>query len=200
VKDSTRREKLGDILQTNKLVIFSEIVAVFLPLFLGLAISDRMGRDHVPLGGELVLRQGPLVYLGLIISLLLLWAAARLRGASWGDSGLRRPKSWFPAVLMSLQVALAVLATVIVIVNPIMNIIPNLPPQDLSGFDYLAGSLPNLIIQLVMVWITAGFLEEFMFRGYLMNRLRDLVGKETKIAWATDGSICSARALVHVWP
>jgi hypothetical protein len=184
VKDSARREKQGNLLRTNKLVILLEIVVVFLPLFLGLVISDRMGSDHVPLGGEVVLRQGPLVYLGLIISLLLLWAASRLRGVSWGDFGLTRPKSWFRAVLMSLGVALAVLATVIAIINPIMNIIPNLPPQDLSGFDYLAGNLPNLIIQLVVVWITAGFLEEFMFRGYLMNRLLGLVGKKTRIAWA----------------
>ena len=184
MKDSIRREKLRDLLQTNKFVILSEIVAVFLPLFLGLAISDRMGSDHVPLGGELVLRQGPLVWLGLIVSLLILWGASRLRGVRWDDFGLTRPKSWFRAVLMSLGVALAVLATVIVIINPTMNIIPNLPPQDLSRFDYLAGNLPNLIIQLVNVWITAGFLEEFIFRGYLMNRLLDLVGKKTKVAWA----------------
>ena len=184
MKDSTRREKLGNLLQTNRLITLLEIVVVFLPLYLGLAISDMLGSDHVPLGGELVLRQGPLVYLGLIISLLLLWGASRLRGVSWDDFGLTRPKSWFRAVLMSLGVALAVLATVIVIINPLMNIIPNLPPQDLSGFDYLAGSLPNLIIQLVTVWITAGFLEEYMFRGYLMNRLLDFEGETTKVAWA----------------
>ena len=64
-----------------------------------------------------------------------------------------------------------------------MNTLPNLGSQDLSRFDYLTDNLPNLIIQLVNVWITAAFLEEFMFRGYLMNRIIDLHGKETKIAW-----------------
>jgi membrane protease YdiL (CAAX protease family) len=183
MKDAARRENLATLLQTNKLFILVEIVVVFLPLYLGLALSKRMGSDYVALGGELVLRQGPLVYLGLIISLLLLWGASRLRGVSWDDFGLTRPKSWFHTMLMSLGVALAVLAAVIVIINPIMNI-ANLPPQDLSGFAYLAGDLPNLLVQLVLVWITAGFLEEFMFRGYLMVRLLDLVGKETKNAWA----------------
>jgi membrane protease YdiL (CAAX protease family) len=119
----------------------------------------------------------------MIISLLFLWVASRLRGASWGYFGLTRPKSWFRTVLMSLGVALAVLGTVVLIINPIMNALPNLGSQDLSRFDYLTGHLPNLVIQLVNIWITAAFLEEFMFRGYLMKRIIDLQGKETKIAW-----------------
>jgi membrane protease YdiL (CAAX protease family) len=178
------QEKFGKLLQTNKFAIFLEIVVVFLPFYLGLAISDRLGSDQMPLGGNVVIIGGPIIYLGLIISLLFLWVTSRLRGASWGYFGLTRPKSWFRTVLMSLGVALAVLGTVVLIINPIMNSLPNLPPQDLSRFDPLTDSLPNLIIQLVIVWITAAFLEEFMFRGYLMNRIIDLQGKETKIAWA----------------
>jgi membrane protease YdiL (CAAX protease family) len=178
------QEKLGELLQTNKLAILLEIAIVFLPFYLGLAISDRLGSDQIPLGGNVVIKGGPFLYLGLIISLLFLWAASRLRGASWGDFSLTRPKNWFRTVLMSLGIALAVLGTVVMIINPIMNAIPNLPPQDLSRFDFLTGNLPNLVIQLVIIWITAAFLEEFMFRGYLMNRIMDLQGKETKIAWA----------------
>jgi len=180
---TTLQEKFGELLRTNKFAIILEIVVVFLPFYLGLAISDRRGSEFVPLGGDLVIRQGPIAYLGLIISLLFLWGASRLRGASWGYFGLTRPKSWFRTVLMSLGVALAVLGTVVLIINPIMNALPNLGSQDLSRFDYLTGHLPNLVIQLVNIWITAAFLEEFMFRGYLMKRIIDLQGKETKIAW-----------------
>jgi len=158
-------------------------VVVFLPFYLGLAISDSLGSDHIPLGGNIVIMGGLNAYLGLVISLLFLWGTSRLRGASWTDFSLIRPKSWFRTVLMSLSVAFAVLGTVVMIINPIMNALPNFPPQDLSRFDVLNGNLPNLIIQLVNVWITAAFLEEFMFRGYLMKRIVDLQGKETKIAW-----------------
>ena len=84
---------------------------------------------------------------------------------------------------MSLGIALAILLTVKLIINPVMNALPNAGYQDLSRFDYLNGDLPNLIIMLVNVWITAAFLEEFFFRGYLMNRLVDLQGKQTKLAW-----------------
>ena len=53
----------------------------------------------------------------------------------------------------------------------------------MSRFNYLEGNLPNLIIQLVIIWITAAFLEEFIFRGYLLNRLVDLQGSQTRLAW-----------------
>ena len=83
----------------------------------------------------------------------------------------------------SLGVALAVLLTVKLIIYPLMNAIPDAGFQDLSRFDYLHGDLPNLIIMLVNIWITAAFLEEFLFRGYLMNRLIDLLGSQTTHAW-----------------
>jgi len=184
MKDSKPlQEKFGELLRTNKLAIILEIVFVFLPMYLGLIISDSIGSDHVPLGGNIVLKGGPIAYLGLIISLVFFWVVSRLRGASWNDFGVTRPKSWFRTVLMSLGVALVVLGMVVLLINPIINAFPNLEPRDMSSFNYLTGNLPNLIINLVFMLITAGFLEELLWRGYLMNRLIDLQGKQTKLAW-----------------
>jgi membrane protease YdiL (CAAX protease family) len=175
--------KSGELRQPNKLAIFLEMVIVFLPFWLGLIISDTIGSDRISLGGGLVLIGGPVTYLGLAISLVFLLIVSRLRGGSWSDFGLIRPKSWFRTILMSLGVALAVFLTVKFILNPIMNALPNSNYQDLSRFDYLKGDFPNLIIMLVNIWITAAFLEEFLFRGYLMKRLVDLQGNHTKLAW-----------------
>ena len=193
-----REKPENPVLQTSKFAIFLEIIVVFLPFYLGLAISARLGSDQIPLGGNVVINGGPLAYLGLVISLFFLWVASRRRGTSCGDFGLTRPKSWFHTVLKSLGVAVAVLGTVVMIINPIMNVLPSLGSQDLSRFDYLAGSLPNLIVQLVSIWITAAFLEEFIFRGYLMKRIVDLQGKGTKVAWMI-ALVCSAVifGLVH---
>lgn len=179
----TVQGKLGKILQSNKLAICLEIVVVFLPFILGMIISDRSGNDRISLGGDLFILGGSITYLGLTISLGLLWVASRLRGASWRYFGLYRQKSWFRTVLQSLGIALVVFLTVKFIINPIMTALPNAGYQDLSRFDYLEGDLLNLIIMLVNIWITAAFLEEFMFRGYLMNRLIDIQGKQTKLAW-----------------
>ena len=175
--------KSAQRLQTNKLTIFLEIVAVLLPFWLGLIISDHIGLNHIPLGGNLKILGSPITYLGLTISLVILWIVSRLRGASWSYFGLILPKNWFRTVLKSLGIALATLLTVKLIINPIMNAMPDAVYQDLSRFDYLNSDFPNLIIMLVNIWITAAFLEEFLFRGYLMNRLVDLLGSQTKLAW-----------------
>ena len=178
------QRKFGQLLQTNKLAIFLEIVIAFLPLWLGLTINDSIGSDRISLGGNLVLIGGPITYIGLTISLIILWITSQLRGVSWSYFGLFRPKSWIRTMLQSLGIALAILLSVKLLINPIMSALPNAGFQDLSRFDYLEGDLPNLIIMLVNIWITAAFLEEFLFRGYLLNRLIEFQGKQTKLAWA----------------
>jgi membrane protease YdiL (CAAX protease family) len=184
MKDSiTLQEKIGELLRTNKFAIFLEIAVVVVPLYATLMISDRLGSDVVPLGGNLVLLGGPLAYLGLALSLAAVWVASRMRGVSWGEFGLTRQKSWVRTVLMSLGVALAFFVGIVMLVNPLIRAIPNIGPRDMSRFDHLRGNLPNLIINLVAMWFTAGFVEEFLWRGYLMTRLVDLLGKQTKLAW-----------------
>ena len=187
---NTLQRRPGEFLRTNRLAILLEILAVFLPLYMGLIISDRSGSQHIPLGGDLALKGAPVGYLGLIVSLVALWATAKLRGAGWADVGLARPVSWFRTVLMGLAVALAVLGAVVLVINPVINALPNFEPRDMSAFSILTGNLPNLIINLVAMWFTTAFLEELLWRGYLINRLIDLVGKRTKLTWviAVTGS------------
>jgi hypothetical protein len=179
----TLQAKIGELLRTNKFAIFLEIAVVVVPLSATLMISDRVGSDVVPLGGDVVLLGGPLAYLGLIVGLAAVWIASKMRGVSWGEFGLARPKSWVRTVLMSLGVALAFFVGIAMLVNPLIRAIPHMGPRDMSHFDPLRGNLPNLILNLVAMWFTAGFVEEFLWRGYLMTRLVDLLGKQTKLAW-----------------
>lgn len=53
----------------------------------------------------------------------------------------------------------------------------------MSHFDYLTDNLPTLFVNMVLMWITAGFIEEFLWRGYLVERLIDLLGSQTKLTW-----------------
>ena len=101
MKDSIAvQEKIGALLRTNKLAILVEIAVVFVPLYALLMVNDRLGSDFVPLGGNVVLVGGPLVYLGLILGLAAVWVTSRLRGVGWGEFGLARPKSWIRTMLM----------------------------------------------------------------------------------------------------
>ncbi|HKB15040.1 MAG TPA: CPBP family intramembrane glutamic endopeptidase, partial [Planctomycetota bacterium] len=50
---------------------------------------------------------------------------------------------------------------------------------DLSKFDSLVGNVDGLLRGLVLIWTLAAFGEEFVFRGYLLNRAADLGGRSS---------------------
>jgi membrane protease YdiL (CAAX protease family) len=175
--------KFSELLRTNKLAIVLEIAVVFVPLYALLLISNRLGGDDfTQLGGGLVLAGSPLVNLGLVVFAVTFWVVAKIRGSTWSDFGLARPKSWGRTILMGIGVTVGILVSFALLSSLIQLAFP-VPQENLSRFEFMHGNLPNLILNLVAVWITAGFLEELGWRGYLMNRLIDLQGNTTKLAW-----------------
>lgn len=184
MKDQTLfQEKFGELSRTNKLAILLEIAVVFVPLYVLLIISNRLGGDDfVPLGGGLSLLAGPLVNLGLVVTIAIFWVVSKIRGSTWSDFGLARPKSWGRTILMGIGVTVAIIVSFTFLMPLITAAFP-IPRVDNSRFDILQGNLPNLILNMVAAWFTAAFLEELLWRGYLMNRLVDLQGNKTKLAW-----------------
>jgi len=177
------KTKLGEILQTNKFAILLEIGVVFVPLYVLLIVSDKLGgNDFVLLGGNVVLVGAPIVYLGMILALVAVWVTSKMRGISWSYFGLARPKSWLRTILMGIGMTIAFMVTATLLVQ-LLKLVNLNTEADLSRFAPLHGNLPNLVINVVALWFTAGFVEEFLWRGYLMNRLVDLLGKKTRLAW-----------------
>jgi len=56
-------------------------------------------------------------------------------------------------------------------------------PVDVSAFDAVRGSFANFLILLAIGWIVGGFLEEFSFRGFVVGRVRWLLGSGTAATW-----------------
>jgi len=54
-------------------------------------------------------------------------------------------------------------------------------PIDYSSFDQLKGNLHACLIALIVVWATAGFGEEIIFRGYFMRQFVKFFG-ESKVS------------------
>jgi uncharacterized protein len=177
------QEKIGALLRTNKAAIMLEIAVVFVPMYVLLIVNDRLGgNDFIPLGGNVVLVGPPLVYLGMILGLAAVWVASKLRGNSWGYFGLARPKSWVRTILFGIGMTIAFMVTATLLVQ-LLKLVNLNTEADLSRFTPLHGNLPNLVINVVALWFTAGFVEEFLWRGYLMNRIVDFLGKNTKFNW-----------------
>jgi membrane protease YdiL (CAAX protease family) len=61
------------------------------------------------------------------------------------------------------------------------NLAPAPENADMSGYGYLRGNLPMLLVALAAVYVVSSFGEEVVYRGFLMTRLSE-IGKGTRAA------------------
>ncbi len=94
-------------------------------------------------------------------------------GWSWADLGLGKPKKWWQPVLITAALY-GVIHLFLTYAAPYILQLGERP--NIDHLLALRGNLPLLIFALVLVWITAAFLEELIFRAYLINALDKLFG------------------------
>ena len=102
---------------------------------------------------------------------LILW----LTGRGFRDIGLQRPRSWLRLLGCGLLAGLVVQLASLLLINPLIEHLTR-TPIDLSQFDPIRGNLQALLTLLAIVWAVAVFVEEIVFRGYLMTELKRLLG------------------------
>jgi uncharacterized protein len=108
---------------------------------------------------------------------LLAWISLRLRHMRWRDVGLRRPEKWLPTIGLALLVGFSYQMLDILVIAPLLERLTG-EGLDISIFNTLQGNPLLLMIFLAISWTEAAFIEEMIFRGYLFNRISDLVGSE----------------------
>ena len=116
---------------------------------------------------------------GLIVQMLhvvFAWFLIRWRGETLADIGLKRPTSWPRTIVVG--VVLAALMFVGIYLSEKAGF-----HRDLSRFAALQGNLSLTLFMIFYVLVGAGFYEEFMYRGFLMQMLAMcFVG--TRVSWA----------------
>ena len=112
-----------------------------------------------------------------------------LRGSNfdWARFGIGL-KITGKTVLKSLIIALALFIVFSTLIDPILQ--TWLGEFDLSSIDNIRGNLAGYIVLLVIMWVFAAFGEEFLFRGYYMKALAELLGNNNK-AWLFSAIITS---------
>ena len=105
----------------------------------------------------------------------------RLLHRSWADYGLRRTPAW-RAVLLGVIVAVAIVALIKFGLIPIFKTIAPRPP-DIAYLLPIRGNTPGLVFVLLMVWTTAAFGEEMLFRGFVLNEMAGLIGNSEAARW-----------------
>jgi len=98
-----------------------------------------------------------------------------LRGLTWYAVGLGKPKRWWKVLLLALLSAVVICVLVNVLAGPFVERFAGKPPSN-ARFEGIRGNVFALMGWLSVAWTLAAFGEEMVFRGYLMNRISDLVG------------------------
>jgi len=113
--------------------------------------------------------------------LALAWTSLLLRGARWRDLGMRFPPTWRRLVLVGVAAGLAMELLELYATQPLLVALTGKYP-DLSNLRGLIGNVPMTLLAVGASWVLAAFGEELVWRGYVLNRAADLVGR-TRLGW-----------------
>ena len=128
--------------------------------------------------------------------LLLGWISLRVRNLRWRNVGLTRYRSLPVTVALGVVLGAALEAFQLLVTQPILSRLIGKQP-DLETFRMLTGNLKMTLLFIALSWTLAAFGEELFWRGYLLNRVADVVGR-TPIAWFVSLLIVSsAFGLAH---
>jgi membrane protease YdiL (CAAX protease family) len=127
--------------------------------------------------------------LGLFGALAVVLLFHKLRRDPWSQLGLTKPDSWGRTILLALAATIVLQAAGWFTLNVLLPLL-GVGTPDSSRFNPLRGNLGMLVSGLVSVWITAAFIEEVVFRGFLIGRLARILGASRR-AWVA-GVVVSA--------
>jgi membrane protease YdiL (CAAX protease family) len=162
------RDRLGATLRASTAVAGFELLVV--PLLLWLQAAGLFAKPKLPL-------------------LLFGWLSMWLRRVSWRQIGLCRPANWPKTMLAALLIGLAYNALDIGVTLPLLHRITG-ESLDLGEFAALEGDAGTLLLLIAASWLSAAFIEEMLYRGYLLNRLADIFGR-TAVGWVTAAVLTS---------
>ena len=125
----------------------------------------------------------------ILFSFPLGWISLGLRKLGWRGVGLQRPSSWLRTLGLGALIGVAYQLISIWLIDPLLVQLVG-EPFDASQFARIPGSIPNLVIWILIGWLIGGFLEEMVLRGYMISRFADLFG-DNRPGWTVGVLISS---------
>jgi membrane protease YdiL (CAAX protease family) len=118
------------------------------------------------------------------ILFILGWISLRLRNGGWKYAGLGRPKSWWKTVALALLAAAILLLGSELLVEPLAHRIWPEPEHVSNVIESGAAGWRQALTSLLIVWTFAAFGEELSYRGYLLARGAEVLGRSNLAYWA----------------
>jgi len=122
-------------------------------------------------------------FFGLGVALFILWGSK----FDWSIFGIEK-KINKKTILKSLLITLLLFIGFNMLLDPVLELY--LGEFNLSSIDDIRGNLGGYIALMLIMWVFAAFGEEFLFRGYYMKALAELLGNNHK-AWLVSAGITS---------
>ena len=117
------------------------------------------------------------------------WLSLRVRRMRWRVVGLRLFQNWGRTLALGLLFGALMEALELFVTQPLLvRWLHHYP--DLSDFKDLVGNYKLLAVYLALTWVLAAFGEEMVHRGYVLNRVADLL-RGVPSRWALSLVIAS---------
>jgi membrane protease YdiL (CAAX protease family) len=113
---------------------------------------------------------------GVLTAIAWAFLATRLRGDRFVTLGIARPTSWKRTILLALAGTVVLFVVGGLLQALVLPLFLDQTAADTSRFDAIRGNPLELVRVLLVVWVTAAFGEEVVYRGFLIPRLARLFG------------------------
>jgi len=113
--------------------------------------------------------------IGVIAALLIIGLATWLRGRGLNSLGLRPPENWLSTIGLGLLMGVIIQLLTVVLIEPLSEKLTH-SKHDHSVVANVKGNWKALLGWLLMVWVLVAFLEEAVYRGFLMTEITWLFG------------------------
>ena len=150
------REQIKSFIEHNRWIILVEIAVT---IFILIAIE-----------------LGWITQFIILAVVLYAWLSLWLRGKGWNDFGLKKPENWKKTISLALLVGIIFQGLSLYVIEPFLGKLTGDIP-DVSFFRPMVGNVPQLLFYFVLSWTFAAFIEEMIYRGYLMHRIADLFNR-----------------------
>jgi len=113
--------------------------------------------------------------IGIILSVVLIGIAIWQDETSLAQMGLTRPENWAVTLLLGLLLGIGLSVLSIALVEPLVEKITK-QPHDVSVVENVRNNWKALLSWLVLIWVVVAFVEETLYRGFLMSEMIQLLG------------------------
>lgn len=117
---------------------------------------------------------------------------------SYRDMGFRSPDSWSELLGRTLVYGIVIQLAFTVIIEPGIAHMTG-KPVDISIFDGVRGDFGAFLLLLAIGWGVGGFLEEMTFRGFIVGRVRWLLGSGVAATWVAVLTAAVPFGIAHLY-